>query len=81
MTNELLNIISKEESNKSKYEEIIEYLTNLFEGVLKNKGIKNASYDKISEIVEKLNENLDYEKATEENLVSYFESLAKIFKF
>lgn len=81
MNNELLEITSKEISNKEKWSEIMEYLTGLLEEALENNNVKDVSTYKYDEILNNLNENLDYSKATEENLKSYFEAIVKIYKF
>ncbi len=81
MENELLKITSKEISNKDKWAEIMEYLTDLFDEVLKNNNVKDIANDKFEEIIDNLNGNLDYSKATEENLKNYFEAIVKIYRF
>ena len=81
MGNELLKITSKEISNKDKWAEVMEYLTDLFDDVLKNNNVKDIANDKFEEIIDSLNENLDYSKATEENLRNYFEAIVKIYRF
>lgn len=81
MENELLKITSKEISNKAKWSEVMEYLTDLFDEALKNNSVEDIANDKFDEILDNLNENLDYSKATEENLKNYFEAIAKLYKF
>lgn len=81
MENELLKIASKEISNKAKWSEVMEYLTDLFDEALKNNNVEDIANDKFDEILDNLNENLDYSKATEENLKNYFEAIAKLYKF
>lgn len=81
MENELLKITSKEISNKDKWAEVMEYLTDLFDEALKNNNVEDIANDKFDEILDNLNENLDYSKATEENLKNYFEAIVKIYKF
>lgn len=81
MENELLKITSKEISNKDKWAEVMEYLTDLFDEALKNNNVEDIANDKFDEILDNLNENLDYSKATEEKLKNYFEAIVKIYKF
>lgn len=81
MENELLKITSKEISNKAKWSEVMEYLTDLFDEALKNNNVEDIANDKFDEILDNLNGNLDYSKATEENLKNYFEAIAKLYKF
>ena len=81
MKNVLLEIASKEAPNKELYSESMEYLTDLFDEVLKNNNVEDIANDKFDEILDNLNANLDYSKATEENLKNYFEAIVKIYKF
>lgn len=81
MKNILLDIALKEAPNKEKYSEVMEYLTDLFDEVLKNNNVEDISNEKFDEILENLHENLDYSKATEENLKNYFEALIKISRY
>lgn len=81
MENELLKIVSKEISNKAKWSEIMEYLGVLFDEALENNNVEDIDSINFDDIIDNLNNNLDYSKATEENLKNYFEAIVKIYKF
>ena len=78
MENELLKIVSKEISNKAKWSEIIEYLGVLFDEALENNNVEDIDSINFDDIIDNLNNNLDYSKATAENLKNYFEAIVKI---
>lgn len=81
MKNVLLDIASKEAPNKELYSESMEYLTDLFDEVLKNNKVEDISNEKFDEIIDNLYSYLDITKASEDNLKNYFEALVKIAKF
>lgn len=79
MTRTLKDIIQQEESPKNIDMEIQEFLGDSLDEVLKKYNI-DFSDKEINEFVYNLRSIINYQEATDEDIINFYEALAKILK-
>ena len=79
MTKTLKDLIQKEESHKNIDMEIQEFLGDSLDKVLKKYNIE-FSDEEINEFVYNLRSKINYQEATDEDIINFYEALAKILK-
>jgi len=79
MTRTLKDLIQKEESPKNVDMEIQEFLGDSLDKVLKKYNI-DFSDEEINEFVYNLRSKINYQEATDEDIINFYEALAKILK-
>ena len=79
MTKTLKDLIQKEESHKNIDMEIQEFLGDSLDEVLKKYNI-DFSDEEINEFVYNLRSKINYQEATDEDIINFYEALAKILK-
>lgn len=79
MTKTLKALIQQEESPKNIDMEIQEFLGDSLDKVLKKYNI-DFSDEEINEFVYNLRSKINYQEATDEDIINFYEALAKILK-
>ena len=79
MTKTLKALIQQEESPKNIDMEIQEFLGDSLDEVLKKYNI-DFSDEEINEFVYNLRSKINYQEATDEDIINFYEALAKILK-
>lgn len=79
MTRTLKALIQQEESPKNVDIEIQEFLGDSLDKVLKKYNI-DFSDEEINEFVYNLRSKINYQEATDEDIINFYEALAKILK-
>lgn len=79
MTKTLKDLIQKEERHKNIDMEIQEFLGDSLDKVLKKYNI-DFSDEEINEFVYNLRSKINYQEATDEDIINFYEALAKILK-
>lgn len=79
MTRTLKALIQQEESPKNIDMEIQEFLGDSLDEVLKKYNI-DFSDEEINEFVYNLRSKINYQEATDEDIINFYEALAKILK-
>lgn len=79
MTRTLKDLIQQEESPKNVDMEIQEFLGDSLDKVLKKYNI-DFSDEEINEFVYNLRSKINYQEATDEDIINFYEALAKILK-
>ena len=79
MTKTLKALVQQEESPKNIDMEIQEFLGDSLDEVLKKYNI-DFSDEEINEFVYNLRSKINYQEATDEDIINFYEALAKILK-